>query len=217
MRTSRRTSRRTTAALSALAVGLTLALGACGDDEPEEGSAEPTSESSPSPSDSPTDPSTGEHNAADVEFASQMIPHHAQALQMVDMADERENLSPQFEQLLDDIEDAQEREIDQMAGWLREWGEEVPPTDGADHSGHESHSGGDMGMMTAEDMDELMRTPDAAFEGLWLTMMIEHHEGAISMAEAQQEQGQYPPAVELAQSIVTSQRAEITKMESMIS
>lgn len=212
-----RTSRRTTAALSTLAVGLTLSLGACGDDEPEDGSAEPTNQSSATPSAGPSDSATGEHAAADVEFASQMIPHHAQAVQMVEMADEREDLSPQFEQLLDDIEDTQEREINQMAGWLEEWGETVPPTEAADDSGHGSHSGGDMGMMTAEDMDELMRTPDAAFEGLWLTMMIEHHEGAIAMAEAQQENGQYPPAVELAQQIVTSQKAEIQKMESMIS
>lgn len=206
-----RTPRRTTAALGALAAALTLALGGCSDDT-EKGSAD-TSSASPTASADATD---GEHNAADVEFASQMIPHHVQALHMVDMAEERENLSPEFEQLLDDIEDTQEREVEQMAGWLKAWGEDVPPTDPDDAFGHMRHRSGP-GMMTTEDMDELARTPDAAHEGLWLVMMIEHHEGAIAMAEAEQENGQFGPAVELARQIVITQREEISRMEAMIS
>ena len=60
----------------------------------------------------------GDHNDADVQFATEMIPHHAQALDMVDMAEGR-GASDDFEQLLGDIEAAQGPEIEQMAGGSR--------------------------------------------------------------------------------------------------
>jgi uncharacterized protein (DUF305 family) len=47
-------------------------------------------------------------------------------------------------------------------------------------------------------------------------MMIEHHQGAVEMAEAERSDGRYRPAVELAGSIIDSQQAEIEQMETML-
>ena len=203
-----------TRALSAFA--LTLALGAgltaCGDDTSDAaGQAEV---------------STTEHNDADVAFASDMITHHAQALSMVDLTLKRE-LDPEVQALAEDIRDAQGPEIETMADWLTQWGEDVPETM-RDHvnSGHDmgdmSDNMDDMGhddmpgMMTSEDMDALENASDAEFQDMWLEMMIDHHEGAIEMAETEQEDGQFKDAVDLAGQIADSQTQEIDTMKSLL-
>ena len=163
-----------------------------------------------------------EHNEADVAFATQMIPHHAQALMMTDMAIDRQ-LDQEFATLVDDIRAAQAPEIELMADWLQEWGEPVPETmrDHA-HGGHDGESG-EMpempemeGMMTEEQLSELDQASAAEFEELWLTMMIEHHEGAVSMAETELEEGSFQPALELAGEIASSQTEEIEQMQAML-
>ncbi len=206
-----------TRALSALA--LTLALGAgltaCGDDAGSSGS-----------SGSATEVSTTEHNDADVAFASDMITHHAQALSMVDLTLDR-TLDPEVQALAEDIRAAQGPEIETMADWLTKWGEEVPETmrdhanaghdmddmsDNMDDMGHDDMPG----MMTAEDMDALENASDAAFQDMWLEMMIEHHEGAVEMAETETEDGQYKDAVDLAGQIIDAQKEEIDTMNGLL-
>ena len=163
-------------------------------------------------------------NDADVSFATDMIPHHAQALVMVDMTRGR-TLDPEFEQLTEDIRDAQAPEIEMMAGWLDDWGQPVPATsrdhmhadNGSGMDGMGGMDGDDMpGMMSDDDLDELGSTGDSRFEDMWLRMMIEHHEGAIEMAKVEQADGEYPDAIALAESIESSQTAEIAKMEAML-
>lgn len=171
---------------------------------------------------------SAEPNEADVAFASDMIQHHAQALSMVDLTRGRE-LNPAFGELVEAIQAAQAPEIETMTTWLTEWGEEVPATM-RDHvnSGHGSAPGagmegmdhGDMadmpGMMTAEQMQELADAPAGAFEDLWLTMMIEHHEGAVEMARTELDEGSYGPARELAQTIIDTQESEIEQMRELL-
>lgn len=205
MRTIHRTQHCTTTTLAALTLGLSLALTACGGDDTGPGSA------------------SSDHNDADVAFASDMIQHHAQALTMVDLTVDRD-LDPAFQQLAEGIRDAQGPEIETMSNWLEQWGEEVPATV-RDHSNAEGHDMGDMaddtgmdmpGMMSDEDLEELADAEDADFEDLWLEMMIEHHEGAVSMAETEQEDGAYEPAVSLAEQIVATQTEEIATMQEML-
>lgn len=202
---------RTSRALGAATLGLTLALStaACGGDTATDGSSEV---------------STTEHNDADVAFASDMLQHHAQALAMVDLTVER-TLDPEVQQLAEQIREAQAPEIETFTDWLTEWGEEVPETV-RDHSnaGHDMDSmegmeemDSDMpGMMSADEMSALADAPDADFQTMWLEMMVEHHEGAVEMARAETEDGQYAPAVELAESIIASQTEEIETMESLL-
>lgn len=203
-----------TRALGAVALTLLLGTGvtACGEDTTDAASQ--------------TEASTTEHNDADVAFASDMIIHHAQALSMVDLTLKRD-LDPEVQALAEDIREAQGPEIETMADWLTQWGEDVPETM-RDHvnSGHDmgdmSDNMDDMGhddmpgMMTSEDMDALENASDAEFQDMWLEMMIEHHEGAIEMAETEQEDGQFKDAVDLAGQIIDAQQQEIDTMQGLL-
>ncbi len=157
-----------------------------------------------------------------------MIPHHAQALVMVDLTRGRE-LSPEMTELTEAILAAQGPEIELMVDWLTDWGEPVPETmrdhanaghgtDGHDMGGSDmGDAGAEMpGMMTSEQLAELEAAAGQEFETTWLEMMIEHHQGAIDMARDEQRDGAHGPALELAESIETSQLAEIDHMEELL-
>ena len=175
---------------------------------------------------SATEVSTTEHNDADVTFASDMITHHAQALSMVDLTLDRP-LDPEVQALAEDIRAAQGPEIETMADWLTKWGEEVPETM-RDHAnaGHDMDDMADdmddmdhddmPGMMTADDMDALENASDSEFQDMWLEMMVEHHEGAVEMAETEQEDGQFKDAVDLAGQIIDAQTQEIDTMQGLL-
>lgn len=182
-------TRRTAAALAALALLLT----GCGDDS---SGSDPEAEAP--------------FNEADVAFATEMIPHHAMALVMVDMLRKRE-VSDELAALGEQITAAQTPEIEQMSDWLEEWGEPVPETS-RDHMN--AHSG-DMGMEDLDDMGMGGMSGDT-FEDHWLEMMIDHHQDAIDMSETEIEDGEFGDAVDLARSIVESQQAEIDQMEQML-
>ena len=51
---------------------------------------------------------------------------------------------------------------------------------------------------------------------MWLEMMIDHHQGAIEMAQEEQQRGTYRDAVKLAEGIETSQQEEIAEMEDLL-
>lgn len=160
------------------------------------------------------------HNEADVAFVTGMIPHHAQALEMVEMAQERE-LGPEIEELASQIEEAQAPEIETLSGWLESWDEEVPDMEGmsaeemADVEDMEGMEGAE-GMMSEMSMRQLRNAPDAAFVDVWLSLMIAHHQGAVTMAETQIAEGENEDAVALAEEIKTTQDAEIAVMQSLV-
>ena len=157
-----------------------------------------------------TEAATGDHNDADVEFAQGMIPHHEQAIEMAELALERAE-SAEVKDLAQRIKDAQGPEIEEMTGWLESWEEPVAPEGGMSGMDH----GADSGMMSDTDMEELEAAEGAAFDALFLSGMIEHHEGAVTMAEAELENGEYEPAKELAQKIIDAQEAEIEEMKKL--
>ncbi|SDU31586.1 DUF305 domain-containing protein [Jiangella alkaliphila] len=145
---------------------------------------------------------------ADVEFARQMIPHHAQAVEMAAMLPPS-GVSPELTELADGIADAQQPEIDQMTAMLDRWGYTPPPLEGG-------HAHEMAGMLTEDDLAALDAATGAEFERMWLTMMIEHHEGAIEMARTQLDDGIDSEARELAEEIVDAQEAEIARMEGLL-
>ena len=149
-------------------------------------------------------------NNADVQFATQMIPHHEQAVTMVKLAAARAS-STQVKQLAADIEKAQAPEIQQMSDWLQAWGKPVPTS----MSGHDMGSAMP-GMMSSQDMQKLMDSTGADFDRMFLTMMISHHEGALSMARTEIAQGQNPDAIALAHRIQSSQTAQIATMKTLL-
>ncbi len=196
-------TRRIAAALGVIALAVTAA--ACGEDKP---AAEPVAIRT-------ADDGTV-FNDADVAFATAMIPHHAEAVQMVVLADGRP-LAPEVEALAQQIRDTQVAEVEQMTDWLTDWGEEVPETS-LDHvnAGHDSDGLDDHGGSHDDAMSALAEASDAEFEELWLEAMIEHHEGAVTMAGTEQEDGANDDVVALAAAIVDSQQDEIEEMRSLL-
>lgn len=152
-----------------------------------------------------------EHNRADVAFAQGMIPHHEQAIEMAEMAIEQAS-APEVRDLAERIKAAQGPEIETLRGWLEEWGEEEAPDDSMGGMEHGSSSG----MMSQDDMAELGDLEGAEFEREFLTMMKEHHEGAIAMAETELDEGKFEAALEMAQEIVDTQSAEIEEINELM-
>lgn len=188
-------------ALAAAAAALTLTLAGCSETEQS---------------------STEGFNEADVDFASDMIQHHAQALEMVDLTLGRD-LDPEVVALTEQIRAAQAPEIEKMADWLEDWGQPVPPTSRDHANAHADEHGGGMeadtdmpGMMSGEEMDELEAAPADQFQDMWLEMMVDHHEGAVEMAEIEIAEGESKQAIGLAEDIVEAQEAEIATMQDLL-
>jgi uncharacterized protein (DUF305 family) len=189
-------------------VVLAVSTGCSGSKEPEHPAGHTSSSSAAAPT--TTSAAAQAHNDADVMFAQQMIPHHRQAIEMSDMLLGKQGIDPRVIELANQITGAQGPEIQQMQGWLTQWGTPaVPPM-----SGHDMPEV--QGMMSGADMTALQNAQGAEASKLFLTQMIAHHEGAITMAQKEIKDGQYPPAVELAHAIVTAQQQEIDKMKGIL-
>lgn len=181
--------------LVAAAVSAVLALAACGDDDSGTPAAAPSSAAP-----------AAAFNDADVMFAQMMIPHHEQAVQMAQDAPAKA-ADPEVRTLAAAIEAAQAPEIAQMRGWLASWGKPTAAPGGMDH--------GD-GMMSDADMAAFGNATGAEFDRMFLTMMIEHHNGAIAMAKTELAQGTNPDARALAERIMASQTAEVERMRQLL-
>ncbi|MHA7282261.1 DUF305 domain-containing protein [Arthrobacter sp. TMS2-4] len=162
---------------------------------------------------------TAEHNDADVMFAQMMIPHHQQAVEMSDMMLSKDGISPEITDLATKIKDAQGPEIETMTGWLEAWDEPMEPEGGMDGHSMGSDMGGSEsmeGMMTEDQMSELESAEGTEASRIFMESMTAHHEGAVGMAENEIENGQNPEAIELAETIVETQNAEIAEMEELL-
>ncbi len=159
----------------------------------------------------------GEHNAADVAFAQQMIPHHSQAVEMAGLVDGR-SATPKIVDLAGRIKKAQDPEIATLTGWLQAWGESTTAsTDGTGHSMPGVDHGSAMpGMMTEQDMSALRAATGEDFDRRWLSLMIVHHQGAVEMAKTELAGGADPDAKKLAQQIIDAQNAEIREMQALL-
>lgn len=170
-------------------------------------------------SDSSSEASAGAtHNDTDVSFASNMIRHHAQAIEMADLA-ESQAQDPTIVALAKRIQAAQQPEIDAMSRWLDAWGESVPDTTMGSMHGmdHGDMGAADMaGMMTSPDMRLLSNSSGQTFDRLWLQMMIEHHQGAVEMSKTELRDGDSADATTLAQQIIEAQEAEISTMQGLL-
>ncbi|BCT77879.1 DUF305 domain-containing protein [Sinomonas cyclohexanicum] len=164
------------------------------------------SKGSPIPS-----PSQSAFNAADAMFAQMMIPHHEQAIEMSGTVLAKPGLDPRVAKLAEEIRAAQAPEIATQSGWLEAWGQPRAMPAGAGRG-----MDGMDGMMTADDLAKLKAASAPEAARLFLTQMIAHHEGAVSMAQTEQEGGSNPEAVAMARSIVDSQTAEIDGMKTLL-
>jgi len=192
----------------------TVALASCGssDSMPNHNAAQMQGMTTTAPTAAGA-PATGAKNAADVRFATDMIPHHTQAVAMAAMAPKLA-ADARVKVLAAKVKGAQVPEIARMSGWLTGWGAPVPSAAG----GHDmSAMGGTMnGMMSAQDLTALGKATGSAFDRMWLQSMTKHHQGAVAMARTELATGTNPDAKKLAQSVIDGQSAEITEMKSIL-
>lgn len=167
------------------------------------------------------------HNDADAEFAQGMIPHHQQAVEMSDMLLGKQGVDAAVVALAKEIKAAQAPEIAEMQVWLEQWNDSASPAATTPAmSGHNmpGHDMGDMsgmgsgghGMMSDADMAALQNAQGSAAGRLFLEQMIEHHKGAITMAQQEIDKGRFAAAVEMARGIVSSQQVEIDEMRTLL-
>ena len=161
---------------------------------------------------------------ADVHFMTGMIGHHAQALVMSAMAPTH-GANAEVQTLAARIINAQKDEIATMQQWLRDRGQPVPEVHIAGTT-LMVHGAGDHdvmhmpGMLTPAQIQELDEARGAAFDRLFLTYMIQHHNGAVTMVDdlfATDGAGQDEAAFKLASDISVDQITEIARMERMLS
>lgn len=172
------------------------------------------------------------HTAADVAFMQHMIVHHAQAVEMVGLLETRGS-DRRVKLLGRRIALSQEAEMAIMRGWLAERGEplEMPGMDhaamghgGMDHAAHVGHAmNADdtpvmAGMLTPRQMRVLAAATGAEFDRLFLTGMIQHHQGAIDMVRALMETpdaAQDTLLSDFTNAVVADQSTEILRMQSL--
>ncbi|HEX3275047.1 MAG TPA: DUF305 domain-containing protein [Gemmatimonadales bacterium] len=158
---------------------------------------------------------------ADAEFMTGMIAHHSQAIVMAGWAPSH-GASPELQVLAARIINAQHDEIATMQRWLGDQGLPVPEAkpgpmkmkmNGVEHEMLMP------GMLTEEQMHQLDQARGEAFDSLFLTFMIQHHKGAVSMV--QQLFGSYGAAQDevvfkFANDVSVDQSTEIARMEKML-
>jgi uncharacterized protein (DUF305 family) len=150
------------------------------------------------------------YDADDVAFATNMIPHHQQAVDLSALVPDR-STNAQLVALARQISAAQQPEINVMKVFLVQWNEN-PDT----NSGHSGHGATMQGMVDPTTMARLQSLNGADFDKLWLESMISHHQGAIEMAKAEIANGDNVDAKDLAKNVVTTQEAEIGQMKQML-
>nr|WP_273482907.1 DUF305 domain-containing protein [Kribbella italica] len=140
-------------------------------------------------------------------FLSDMMIHHSQALVMADKA-RTAAANPQVKALADRIRVGQKPEIEAMRQLLTERGGKAPELEHVEHSDHS----GMPGMATPAELAKLLNSTGKAFDVAFLTLMIKHHEGAVTMSGTAIEKGADLRIGELAQDVSVTQTKEISTM-----
>jgi uncharacterized protein (DUF305 family) len=200
------------AALTGATLLAGVVLSACGSDD--SGSHNGPMPGMGNATNAPASSAAAAFGDADVTFAQHMIPHHQQALAMAALADTRA-ADPEVKKLAGQIKAAQDPEIATMTGWLTAWNKPLPMAS-TDH-GMDMGGGTAMpGMMSGADMTKLAAATGKSLDKQFLTMMIAHHEGAITMAKDEISTGKNADAIALAKQIITAQEAEIATMKTIL-
>ncbi|MGW1230067.1 DUF305 domain-containing protein [Streptomyces sp. NPDC001478] len=160
-----------------------------------------------SPSQAAKEAAVDSPNTADVRYVRRMILHHTQALEMTALVPSRAR-SSSVKRLAARITAAQRPEIGAMEGWLSRHGKDEKA------AGHDDHAAMP-GMATAAQLEELRAAKGAAFDRLFLDLMITHHQGAVTMATEVLSQGNNVQVEEMADDVVAQQTSEIGRMRAL--
>ncbi|OLF19672.1 hypothetical protein BU204_01480 [Actinophytocola xanthii] len=157
-------------------------------------------------------------NEADVTFVQDMIVHHAQAVEMAELAPTRAS-AKDVKGLADRIADSQRPEMDMLNRWLEQHDKPTvnpeAPDHGGGHGGHADHTSMP-GFAGPEQMAALQAASGARFDTLFLQMMTTHHEGALTMIDEVRSGGLDVRVQEIADDIAVTQIDEIHRMRGML-
>lgn len=160
---------------------------------------------------------------ADVQFMTDMIGHHAQALEMARMVPTH-GASASVGILAARITNAQQDEIATMQRWLSDRGQPVPEVSetgmvAMPGGGHAMHHAAMPGMLSGAQMQQLSEARGEDFDQLFLTFMIQHHRGAVAMVQelfgtygAVQDEAVF----KIASEVNVDQTTEINRMQKML-
>lgn len=200
------TSIRLLAALAALCL-----LVACGG-----GDSAGEGQTSGVPTDSPV--IAGEpagYNSADVTFATAMVPHHQQAIEMSTMAVQR-STDPELIALANQIVATQQPEVNILNVFLVQWNENPENRSSAGGVDEDTLEPSVPGMVDDATIATLESLRGPEFDKLWLQSMISHSQGAVAMAKSEIADGKNVDAIAVAETIVAGQDAQIGQMTRML-
>jgi uncharacterized protein (DUF305 family) len=159
------------------------------------------------------------YSPADVTFMQGMIMHHQQAVDMAALVKQRTNRG-ELVTIAGRIESSQADEIAFMRGWLAERGEPVAVPGMKGGKGEQQHAHHTMaGMASPEQMKALAAASGAEFDRQFLTLMIAHHEGALTMVKdllKQPGSAADPVLFQFVSDIETEQKSEIDRMDTLL-
>ncbi len=147
----------------------------------------------------------------DLRFIDAMILHHEGAVLMAEEALQKSRRR-EIRQLAKAILATQSQEIKQMQSWRLNWYPQAPqnPVMWHEEMGHQMAMTPEMA--AAARMATDLGSADPKFDLRFLEAMIQHHEGALAMAQEALEKSKRPEIRQLATAIVTTQQAEIEQM-----
>ena len=205
----------------AIAAGVVsvLALGAvanAGSPSGKGGGKKPPKDPSPTTTLAPDPPPPVVYNDADANFVDMMIPHHFQATLMSELAPGR-SADNELLALADRIDVEQELEIGMMQNW-QTWND-LDVTDA--EMSYQAMLGmpmmlEQMGMATPAEMDDLADASGTNFDRLYLELMIDHHNGALTMLENVMINGSDTTLEFWANDMLTAQAVQVFQMEEML-
>jgi uncharacterized protein (DUF305 family) len=146
----------------------------------------------------------------DVTFLADMMVHHTQALRMAGFAKTSAE-NAKVKSLAERIRVGQQPEIEAMRQLLTARGQTPPDLTHVDHMDHSTMPG----MATPDELTTLEKARGKAFDHLFLTLMIKHHQGAVTMSGAVIDKGTDPQIGELAQDVGVTQTKEIATMRQL--
>jgi uncharacterized protein (DUF305 family) len=187
-----------TTALAALIVSVSFAGGYALRNS--RGTKTQTSEANPVLADSP-----------EVSFVREMSVHHAQAVDMAERIRKRTN-DPALALIAADIALTQQNQIGRFSGWIEQWG--LPPS--KPNTGSRASHNMMPGMATNSDVASIGTLPVIDAERTFLTLMIRHHQGGVTMATKALPKMTRPEVERIAQSIITSQTSEIKALTELL-
>lgn len=154
-------------------------------------------------------------DSPEVGFARDMMMHHAQAVDMATLLRDRTD-DPEMRQLALDIMLTQQAQIGQIQGWLNLWNLPLAGTAPAMSWMGMPSSAPLPGMATPQQLDSLRAAQGLTADGLFMQLMIPHHQAGVAMAQAILESTRRTAVRSLAQSIINAQQSEIAYMQDLL-